>query len=107
MELSNLYFACLKLDFSSERREQIEYVAMTFYIDDFDVQSSVLDSLFSTETHGIMYQISKDVITDFLPHRTALPGMATTVLLRQVKITRLPHPYGDCIELQEYTLGPA
>ena len=104
-ELSGTYFACVKLDFSSEGREKIEFVSMTFYIDDFESQPYVLNIESSTSLSGVVYQISQDVFTDYLPFRTAHPGMSTNVLLKQHILTRLPYPYGDCMETAGYNRG--
>ena len=79
MELSSSFFGCLKVEFSGERTDLIEWIAMIFHIDDFEIQTYVFNSESSTFTSGIMYQISETELTDYLPQRTAHPRMATMV----------------------------
>ena len=79
MELSTIFFGRLKQDFSGQRTDLIEWIAMIFHIDDFEIKPYVVYSKSSTFTSGIMYQISETELTDYLPQRTAHPGMATMV----------------------------
>ena len=75
---------------------------MTFYIDNYGV-----DHYMHMSGSGIMYQISEDVFTDFLPHRTAHPGMATFVVMKKQMVSKLPYPYGDCVDSAGYNNGNA
>ena len=78
---------------------------MIFHTDDLEIQTYLFNSESSTFTSGIMYQISETELTDYLPQRTAHPGMATMVLLKKQIVTRLPYPYGDCMETTGYNRG--
>ena len=102
------YIVCLVL--KHPETVAIYRLSMTFYIDNFDVNGSYYATVnaMATRSFGVRYFLLNPKLSEYKLFsntvQAALPGMLTSVNVRQHLRKRLPAPHGNCVDtVKNYT----